>query len=315
MAEASGRRSGADFARLAARLVSWPGLAPWVDQVAALPCGEAPLWDSLFLESPLAGAPGRVDFLAGLASIDGGGPPDLDGPWRASPALAAWRPDGALAACPLVWFEWDRSSGRWAEPLCWIGLSSAPLAERGLGDTSNLTLARAALGALVADTAPYGDTIERCVEALQGDGELLHMGSLAPRGLSRLRLSFAVRAHAVAGWLSRIGWPGETRAVGRSLFEVEQPYTHVGVQVELTPGVGSYLGVECQEYRTGEHAAAEAADQIAAIAALAPVARDPTDALRAWAGEDESGTRHGYVKLVREPGGWSAKLYLGFTRR
>ncbi len=174
-------------------------------------------------------------------------------------------------------------------------------------------LASEVLTLFLPEPAPWLATVRRCVQALRGRGELVHLGSLAPRGIPRWRLSCAVQASAVAGWLHEIGWPGDPGPVGAALFAVEAPFARVGVQLEIGPELGEYLGIECREFDDAEAAEAYAPPLVAAVGALADLGRDPTPALLGWPAAGGSGRRHGYIKLVRAGSAWSAKLYLGLT--
>jgi len=261
-------------------------------------------WDSVFVEVHLHG-PHRVDILAGRAAE--GAPPA--GLWTPTRLGREWRPGGAFEGSPLIWLEWDRPFVPPREPLSWVGVSTAPLGSAPLPAGRDAELARAVLGRHHPAAIP---ALERCLSALDGVGALLHVGSLAARGRDAARLSFGIRASAVAPWLARAGWPGDAGAVGRALFRVQPPFAEVGVQVELVPELGPYLGFECQEFVDGPLARAHAEGHVRAVAGLARMDRDPTPALRDWPGRDPGEVRHAYLKLVAgDP--WTTKLYLGLT--
>ena len=95
------------------------------------------------------------------------------------------------------------------------------------------------------------------------------------------------------------------------------PKVPVGIQTELVPDVGDYLGLEVPEAREGRYALDELRQAFARVRHLTDLAPDAIAFLEGWPGpatlDDAPVLRHAYLKLVLHPGHWETKAYLGAT--
>jgi hypothetical protein len=259
----------------------------------------------------------RVDLLAAWA-LPAGEPARLAevAAWvGGSPLLDAARGGGAWGAVPLVWFEWDDVDGSVRPPLEFVCVTDSILAgpvERGV------ELDARWFDEVVAWCGGDGVTVGeagRVVRTLGREGALMHVATLAPRGLDAVRLGFQARADAVPGWLRRIGWPGDLDAVTALLARPGLAAQRVGVQLDLAPRLSGYLGLELPELRRGDGDREAAALLWAAAASVTPVDEARGALFRGWSGwEDDGGAlRHTHLKLATVDGAWVAKAYLGRT--
>ena len=227
------------------------------------------------------------------------------------------------AGVPLVWLEWDLPSPlQVVGPLRFYCLSDAILGQHAeqrppLAPGAWRSWARQVVEGIAPDASPaWSSGLERVLSALEGDSILVHVASLAPRGVRRIRLVFAIRADRVASWLVRCRWPGDADEVGRVLEKAVLPFAWVGIQLELSPDLEGMIGIELPELR-GVDAAHTAGGRYFHEAAVlgGSCTKFGEAALSRWLGgypalQTES-VRFGYVKLCRDEVGWAGKLYLG----
>jgi hypothetical protein len=296
-----------------------------LDAVPAIPGAMTTGWGCVVFETRLSGADPRVDVMGALARpalLDDwprGAPTAGHADWRQHPLVRAWaRP--RLADVPLLWFEWDVEGHTTRDPLVFVCVSDSILgAEHPPGADRPWRALAAALPDRPTDV--WRARLERLLDALGDDGELLHIAWLGPRECRRLRVVFHVAARSVCSWLAAVGWPGSTAGLSAALFRVTNPFRRMGVQLELEPELGAYLGLEIPEFADEPDAHSRFArtlEQVATLTRVDParaerLARWPGPALLDGARGPLAVLRHGYVKLVREGDGWQAKGYLALT--
>ncbi len=306
------------------------GLArPRVDKI---PGHRAPAWECVFVERRLDGRDPRVDVMGAVCERSGGHgwSTDLFSELLADhPVLTRWALTAAAPECaaPLLWFEWDMPDGSPREPLASVCVSNAIVGDRAARRAPTAGPARdrlhgdVAASLLTAGTRGWRDVLTAVTAPLGARGELLHIASLRPRGMDRLRLALWLDAGAVVPWLRAIGWPGPTDDLPRVLLALAPPFRGIGVQIEVGPGVGPYLAFEAPQVR--DRGAARRA--LPTLCALAPIAPEAAADFLHWPGDGlveapeapeapVPVVRHVYIKLTRGPAdAWSAKGYFGIT--
>jgi hypothetical protein len=206
------------------------------------PGARMPIWNACAVEIH---ATGRVDVMGAItANIYRGATTDLPELLRSTAAGKALNDAEAKGEPSIAWFEWDfdeqlnvatpysmfaidgAAAGSWSERQEPVDGSRIERIMRHFGGES------------------YSLSVRQISDSLGSFGRLLHLGNLAPRGRSALRLCCFVDAIHVVPWLRHIGWPGCLSDVARAL-SVAAPFdAAVGVQLELTPHLSPYIGIE-----------------------------------------------------------------------
>lgn len=92
--------------------------------------------------------------------------------------------------------------------------------------------------------APTGAVLERCFAALPPAGLIDQAGFMLSRGQS-LRLVVRLPWGRVGGWLSEVGWDGPADALAERVTALSARCDYGVVDVDLSPGVGRAIGLEC----------------------------------------------------------------------
>ena len=211
---------------------------------------------------------------------------------------------------PLWWFEWDDPwENRDAPPL-----RSACVSHSILGGTlpSAEELLERAVGLWPSIDA--GATVDRIAKAVAPFGEIVHVASLLPRSLPRLRLTLRVQAAELTGLLAAVDWPGDTASVREALELFATPATKIGVQLEVDDRVLPYLGLESREFRSRATVQRHGPKLERALARLAPLPERLLQSLLTWPQRTDEGVCHSYAKLTLDGREWSSKVYLGVTK-
>jgi len=284
-----------------AALVDAPAWARTLAAADRLP----PVFSWGMIEVRLAG-PGPVDLLGCVA--DQGDRPLLDAIPCVDERVRRWGTGQWGRALPQLWFEWDQARVD-APPLVWFGVD--PGFYDGAHDGREAEHAGAVLGLSAAGRA----SVERVAAALRGRGRLLGVGTLGPRGLSRVRLFAQLPRDQARRVLVEAGYPG-VPPLGEWLAVVP-PGEPGYVQLELADGLGEYLALEVRQSRP------EPADAWRRRLLAMLVERGLADAARAqrvleWPGRTPLGPgrwleRSFHLKLRVAGGPPEAKAYLGFT--
>ncbi|WAS90865.1 hypothetical protein [Nannocystis punicea] len=215
----------------------------------------------LGFECRLAEGDPRVDFAGCCEAWDGGRDhlvaglardPELCGPGP-SALVRAWPNDPALKDSPSVWLEFDFVGAGPPAAFAFLCLDPACAntfrAHRGAERPPMVALMAAAeRGATLllghAPSAMCIDSLRRAAEALPASGRALHVAATPHRGGDDLRIHYALLAGDVAGWLRRIGWPGDLATVERALAAIGDEFRQVGVQLAAGDSLRPALGLE-----------------------------------------------------------------------
>ena len=128
---------------------------------------------------------------------------------------ARWEePASPLSACIRgVWLEFDavETGGEAAVPLPGVFVKLEPSAPAGPGHGLEDVLA--ALPGVSPDPV-RARAIRRCADQLPPGAYVSYLGSFAPRGTDAVRVCLVgIGEDALPGYLARVGWPGDPRAL------------------------------------------------------------------------------------------------------
>jgi hypothetical protein len=306
-----------------------------LDEVAALvgsrqpgcdpthqPWLREPWADCVMAEVHLDPALDRIDALAAVVAPAANDQAGLTSLHQTLPqveaAQALVRGRSEVAHTPMLWLEWDRRAEGFGAPLEFICVTDAILGAYGhrrpLPDPVAYALDAVAWCA-GAEPSLFQDATHELIRKLAGQGELMHVTTLRPRGVDRVRLGFQVASQALVPWLVAIGWRGDISTVSAVAADASCVERSIGVQVEITPQVGSYIGLELPEIRASTDEAQSSWRQAELVKRFAAVEDHRLAAFFAWPGFDLDGEslRHGHLKLGFD-GVWRAKGYFGRTR-
>ena len=179
------------------------------------------------------------------------------------------------------------------------------------------------------DTGEQG-AVERVFHALQGRGEVVHVGAFPGRTPRAIRLVIQkIEVEELPSLLEGLGWRGSIRTVAAVLTELREGRPHFGLSLDVAaPGLSPRLGLEmyldaerdqeCGNWlTTGRNDWRPVVDRLAAHGWCLP---EKAQGLLSWCALDRAYGRQGvflvykginHVKLTIEDSGVHAKAYAG----